>query len=347
MTSGLPWGLAVSSGVNTYLPLFIMALFARSTHVIRLSPRFQFLTSDQALIILGLLAACEVLAQKFPVLDNVWDLLHTLLRPLAGAIAAGATLDASSAFETVLAMLVGGSLAAAAHSTKSSLRLASTSKTFGAANLAISLGEDAAVVTGTLLSVYAPWVMLVVVALFVLFFILIGPRVLRTLRFDLGVVGAWLVWLGRRILGRSAPRSLEESLLDLEPRGFEALKTQLAPGERLLGGLAGWRRAPGGPRSCLLGFTSDRVLMAERRFLRKPRLSEMLNSELSMARCRSLGLFSRLDLVSRASQAFNLIVPKTQAEVGVLAVERIRSLAGHNAGHPEDARAGAYASAAE
>lgn len=347
MTSGLPWGLAVSSGVNTYLPLFIMALFARSTHVIRLSPRFQFLTSDQALIILGLLAACEVLAQKFPVLDNVWDLLHTLLRPLAGAIAAGATLDASSAFETVLAMLVGGSLAAAAHSTKSSLRLASTSKTFGAANLAISLGEDAAVVTGTLLSVYAPWVMLVVVVLFVLFFILIGPRVLRTLRFDLGVVGAWLVWLGRRILGPSTPRSLEESLLDLEPRGFEALKTQLAPGERLLGGLAGWRRAPGGPRSCLLGFTSDRVLMAERRFLRKPRLSEMPNSELSVARCRSLGLFSRLDLVSRASQAFNLIVPKTQAEVGVLAVERIRNLAGHNAGHPEAARAGAYADAAE
>jgi len=327
MTSGLPWGLALSSGVNTYLPLFIMALFARTTHAVHLSPRFQFLTSNQALIILGLLAACEVLAQKFPVLDNVWDFLHTLVRPLAGAIAAGATLDANSAFETVLAMLVGGSLAAAAHSTKSSLRLASTSKTFGAGNLAISLGEDAAVIMGSLLSVYAPWVMLVVVVAFVLSFILIGPRVLRTLRFDLGVVWAWIVWLWRRIFAPGVPQKLEESLLDLGPHAFEALKTNLVPDERLLGALVGWKRARGGPRSCLLGLTPERVLLVERRLFRMPKVSEMPNPDLSVARCRNLGLFLRLELLTRRNEAFNLIVPKTHAASAALVVAKIRELA--------------------
>src|SRR5512142_2445482 len=101
MLSGLPWGLAMASGVNTYLPLFLLAAFARYSHAVHLSPRFQFLTSDQALIVLGAMAACEILAQKFPGLDNVWDFLHTLLRPLAGAIAAGATLTTNNSFEMI------------------------------------------------------------------------------------------------------------------------------------------------------------------------------------------------------------------------------------------------------
>ena len=143
MVSGLPWGLALSSGVNTYLPLFLLALFARFGHVIHVSSRFTWLVSDQAILILGLLALCEILAQKFPVLDNLWDFLHTLLRPMAGAVAAGATLSTNNAFEIAVAMLMGGTLAAAAHSTKSSLRLMSTSKSFGAANFALSLVEDA------------------------------------------------------------------------------------------------------------------------------------------------------------------------------------------------------------
>jgi branched-subunit amino acid ABC-type transport system permease component len=56
--------------------------------------------------VLGILAACEILAQKFPVLDNVWDFVHTLLRPIAGALAAGATLTTDNAFQIVLAMLM-------------------------------------------------------------------------------------------------------------------------------------------------------------------------------------------------------------------------------------------------
>ena len=128
MISGLPWGLALSSGVNTYLPLFLLALFARFGHVVHLSPRFAWLDSDQAIFILGALALGEILAQKFPVLDNIWDFLHTLLRPIAGALATGATVNTNNALEITLAMVMGGTLAAAAHSTKSGLRLMSTSK---------------------------------------------------------------------------------------------------------------------------------------------------------------------------------------------------------------------------
>ena len=327
MVSGLPWGLALSSGVNTYLPLFLMALFARFSHLVQLSPRFQFLVSDQALIVLGMLAACELLAQKFPVLDNLWDFLHTLLRPLAGAVAAGATLNTSSAFETVVAMLLGGTLAAAAHSAKSSVRLASTSKTFGATNLFISLGEDAGVVMATLLSVYAPWVMLGVVILFVLLFALIAPRALRTLRFELGVVRAWFAWLWNRALSRPAPEGLEESLVELETREFDRLNDSKDSDEKLLGALSGWKRARGGPRACCLGITSRRLLLVDPRLFRRPRVTEIGYADLMVARYKGLGLFSRVDLLTHGDEAITLNLRKTHGVFAALAVRKIRELA--------------------
>ena len=327
MTSGLPWGLALTSGVNTYIPLFLLALFARYSHLVHLSPRFQFLVLTQALVILGLLAACEVLAEKFPVLDNVWDFLHTLLRPLAGAVAAGATLDVNNTFETVAAMLVGGALAASAHSAKSSLRLASTSKTFGAANLALSVGEDAAVVGGTLLSVYAPWVMLVVVILFVLAFVLLGPRILRTLRFELDVAGAWLAWLARRVLGGGSRPSLAHSVLDLSPRRFEIMKSQLGPGEQILGALEAWRRRRG-PRACVLGLTSERLLVIEPRLLGRPRVSAIAYRDLSLVRSEDKLLFSRFDLLTRQNESIALTARKTHAPLAGLAAAKIQELAG-------------------
>lgn len=309
MISGLPWGLAVSSGVNTYLPLFLLALFARYSHLVHLSPRFEFLVSDQAVLVLGLLAACEILAQKFPVLDNLWDFAHTLLRPIAGALAAGATLNTDRAFEIVVAMLTGGTLAAAAHSAKSSIRLMSTSKSFGTANFILSLGEDAAVVTGTLLSVYAPWVMLGVVLLFVLIFALIGPRLARTLLFNLHMVAGSFAWLWGRFFPAPVPARLQESLLELAPDLLQTLSAQLESGEQVLGVLTGWKRSPRGPWRSWLLVTSRRLLLVERRLFRIPKVQPIAYSDLLVARYRSVGLFSKIDLLTRHNETFTSAKP--------------------------------------
>ncbi len=328
MSSGLPWGLALSSGVNTYLPLFLLALFARFGHVVHVSPRFAWLVSDQAIVILGLLAACEILAQKFPVLDNLWDFVHTLLRPLAGAVAAGATLTTNNVFEVVLAMVMGGSLAAAAHSTKSGLRLVSTSKSLGAANILLSVGEDAAVVTATLLSVYAPWVMLGIVILFVVVFALLGPRLLRTLSFDLEILGSWLKWLMRWALRLTPPRTLKESLLEHPPEELRALGTHLDPGEELLGALAGWKRARGGPRRALLLVTSRRLVWFERRWFRRPKVEAAEYRDVTVARYRNLILYSKLEILTRQNEHLTLSLSKTQSRFGQWGAQTVCGLAG-------------------
>jgi hypothetical protein len=328
MISGLPWGLALSSGVNTYLPLFLLALFARFGHVVHLSPRFSWLVSDQAIFVLGALAVCEILAQKFPVVDNLWDFLHTLLRPIAGAVASGATLNTSNTFEIVLAMVMGGTLAAAAHSTKSGLRLMSTSKSFGTANFALSLGEDAGVVTTTLLSVYAPWLMLAIVIIFVAVFAFFGPRILRMLAFDFSIAGSALRGVIRWVFRRGHPTDLRESLLVIAPERLETFTTVLEPNEKLLGALPGWKRAQGGPRRIWVLLTSERLCWIESRLLRKSQAHSLGYNEITVARHRNMVLFSRAEFLTQRHENLTLTVANSHVQFAVMAVQLISRLAG-------------------
>lgn len=324
MINGLPLGLALATGVNTYLPLFILALFARlnSAHV-HLSPPFRFLTSDAALIVLGSLAASEILAQKFPGLDNVWDFIHTLLRPVAGAVVAGAAVDTDRILEMAIVMLMGGALAAGAHSTKTGLRLASTSKSFGFANPVIALVEDLGVVAASLLAIYLPWIMLGVVLLFTILFALVGPRVVRTISFDFRIAWSWLKWLGRRIRGKPGPAGLQESLLEVPPEKLEALKQRLAADEGLLGVLAGWRRAGGGPRSGFLLVTSNRIIQVEPRIWRSPKVEAFDYADVSLARSSRPGIMARVDLLTRKGERMTFHLRRTHAPFSELAVKEI------------------------
>jgi hypothetical protein len=328
MISGLPWGLALSSGVNTYLPLFLLALLARYGHVVHLSPRFEWLVSDQAIVILGFMAVCEILAQKLPVLDNVWDFLHTLLRPIAGAVASGATLNTTNPSETLVAMLVGGTLAAAAHSTKSGLRLVSTSKSFGAANFAISLGEDAGVLTATLLSVYAPWVMLAIVIIFVAVFAWIGPRILRTLAFDLEIAGSAVAGIFRWVFRRKGPENLKESLLEITPERLAEFNTLRERDEELLGALPGWKRSSGGPRRAWLLLTTRRVYWIESRLLGNAKAQPLDYGEITLVRHRNLYLCSRAEFMTQGHESFALTIPNRHANFARLAASTIAHFAG-------------------
>ena len=328
MISGLPWGLALSSGVNTYLPLFLLALFARFGHVIHLSPRFGWLDSDQAIFILGALAICEILAQKFPVVDNVWDFLHTLLRPIAGAVATGATINTNNPVEIAVAMLMGGSLAAAAHSTKSGLRLMSTSKSLGATNFPISVGEDAGVLITTLLSVYAPWVMLAVVIVFVVFFAFFGPRIMRTLAFDLAIAGSALGGVFRWVFHRKHQTNLKESLLEIAPEHLEKFTALLERNEELLGGLTGWKRSDGGPRRTWVLLTSRRMLWIESRLFGNSRAQSLDYGEITMARHRNMFLLSRAEILTQRHENFTLTVANSHIRFADLAVQTISQLAG-------------------
>jgi hypothetical protein len=339
MTIGLPMGLAMASGLNTYLPLLLLSVFARYASVVHVGPKFQWLVADETILVLSILVLTEILADKFPGLDHVWDFVHTLLRPVAGALAAGATISTDNMLETALAMLMGGSLASAAHAAKATVRLVSTTKSFGAANPVLSVVEDVTSLVASLLAVFAPWLMAVIGVLFLLIVALLGPPLWRTMRFKLGAVLGGLKWCGRKLVGAPPPADLQASLPEIPPAELRSLRALLEPGEELLGALKGWRRRGWGPRRNVLLLTTRRLLLVERRFPGRLKTQPLSYERLQLVRSHGALLIPRLEIMNRGADDVLMLLPKTQEPFARMAALVISDIAGLDQEPPSKPRA--------
>jgi hypothetical protein len=88
----------------------------------------------------------EFFADKIPLLDSVWDAVHTFIRIPAGAALAFGALGADSAAMGWIAALLGGGLAATSHAAKMTTRAAVNTSPEPFSNIAVSLAEDGLVV---------------------------------------------------------------------------------------------------------------------------------------------------------------------------------------------------------
>ena len=87
---GVALGLACLAGVNLYLTVFVTGL-AIHQHWIVLAPAYQSLAilGDPLILwISGTLYVLEFFADKVPWVDSAWDTVHTIIRPIGGALLA-------------------------------------------------------------------------------------------------------------------------------------------------------------------------------------------------------------------------------------------------------------------
>jgi hypothetical protein len=85
----------------------------------------------------------EFFADKVPAFDLIWNALHTFIRvPIAAVLAYAATSQLSPE-KQLLATLVGGLIALAAHGGKIAVRAAVTPSPEPFSNISLSFGEDA------------------------------------------------------------------------------------------------------------------------------------------------------------------------------------------------------------
>jgi hypothetical protein len=199
MNIGTPFGLALASGINAYLPLLSFAIAARWLHLYKVNPNFAFITSDWFLVVLVILTIMDFVADKIPLIDHTWDVTQTVIRPIMGAIVAAAGIPSlpgsihltessyhlpgtvlaalsvtpTQGVELLAVLVVGGLLAVMSHTAKATTRLVSTLTTAGLFNPVLSFLEDGLVLVVILLSLFVPVVMFILLVLFVVFF---GPR---------------------------------------------------------------------------------------------------------------------------------------------------------------------------
>jgi hypothetical protein len=99
-------------------------------------------------------AFLEFFADKVIWLDTVWDTIHTLIRPLGGALLALAVVDPSDPATQAIAFILGGGASLLAHGGKASARAVVNTSPEPFSNVAVSTFEDLAT-TGLLYLAYS------------------------------------------------------------------------------------------------------------------------------------------------------------------------------------------------
>ena len=179
---GTGLGLSAAAGLNSYAVLLVYGGMARFFPEDYPGAIARLLASTPALGCAAVLFLLEFVADKIPGLDHFWHLLHSIVRPLVGALVAVAAVqpEGSSTLD-VVAGGAGGGVALVSHLVKSATRLTSTAVTFGAANAGLSLAEDIVAFLQSIVSIFLPLVALVVVIAIGLLFVLTIPRMARFL----------------------------------------------------------------------------------------------------------------------------------------------------------------------
>jgi hypothetical protein len=119
----LAGALGWASGVRLYLVVLLTGL-AGYLGWVNLPQGLQLLSNPVVLGASGFMVFIEFFADKIPGLDSLWDVVHSVIRIPAGAALAAATLGADSGVMSLVAALVGGTLAATSFSAKATTRAA-------------------------------------------------------------------------------------------------------------------------------------------------------------------------------------------------------------------------------
>jgi hypothetical protein len=138
---GLAAGGAVASGLRLYGTVAALGLLHR-LGALRLPPHLEVLATTPILVIAGALFVVEFLADKIPVVDTVWDAIHTFIRiPAAAVLGFAALSDVAEPWRTGAALLC-GTIALSAHGVKAGARLAANASPEPFTNWAASFLED-------------------------------------------------------------------------------------------------------------------------------------------------------------------------------------------------------------
>jgi hypothetical protein len=152
------FGLSSSAGLNAYIPLLVAGLVARYTDLLTLQGPFAALENPWVLLTLGGLLLIEMLVDKIPAVDSVNDVIHTVIRPAAGAILFAANAGAIGV-DPALAIVLGLLTAGTVHATKTAARPVVTATTGGMGNMVVSAAEDTVALGASLLAIFVPFVM--------------------------------------------------------------------------------------------------------------------------------------------------------------------------------------------
>lgn len=180
-TLGRTLGFSFAAGINLYATVAILGLASRYGWV-ALPEQFRVFDNDLIIGAALVLYVVEFIADKIPWVDSLWDAVHTVIRPVGGALIAVGTLGEASPEVEGLVALLGGALAAGTHLTKAGTRAAANTSPEPVSNWLLSISEDIFVVGLGFVALQYPIVAALVVLVGVVLMIVFAAWIVRSVR---------------------------------------------------------------------------------------------------------------------------------------------------------------------
>jgi len=180
-TIAVAMGASWVSGINLYATVATLGLLSRFAHL-RLPGELEVLTSWWIIGIAAVLYLIEFFADKIPIVDSTWDVIHTFIRVPAGAVLAATAFGDFDRSIQVIALLLGGGLALSSHGTKAATRAVLNASPEPVSNIVASVVEDILAVVSVICSVFFPVLLFVIVGVGLVISFLVFKRVIKFFR---------------------------------------------------------------------------------------------------------------------------------------------------------------------
>ena len=151
----LAWSFSTgwASGISGYSVVLILGIAGRVFGVEGVPPGLE---RTDVLVAAAVLFVVDLVADKIPYVDSIWDAVHTVIRPAIGATLAALIAGQSGSLGQIAAATTGGLTALASHAVKAGIRAAVNTSPEPASNIAVSAAEDVTVAGVVSLSLLHP-----------------------------------------------------------------------------------------------------------------------------------------------------------------------------------------------
>ncbi|MER7826122.1 DUF4126 domain-containing protein [Streptomyces sp. NPDC096097] len=172
-----------ASGINAYAVVLLLGIFGRTGLTDDVPASLQ---RTDVLLVAAVLFLCEAIADKVPYMDSIWDTVHTVIRPVSGAVIGALLAGQTGSLPEITAAAVGGSTALASHFVKAGTRMAINTSPEPFTNVGMSIAEDLGVAGLVTFAMFNPEAaaiiaaVLLAIGLAILFFL--WSRIRRFLR---------------------------------------------------------------------------------------------------------------------------------------------------------------------
>ncbi len=181
---GIASGLSLLAGWRLYATVFLTGL-VQAFGWWDLPPQLaslHILTNPWIMVAAGTGMLAEFFADKIAWLDSLWDSVHTLIRPVGGALIALAVVQEQAPEWQVLAFLLGGGAALLGHGAKAGTRAVVNTSPEPFSNIGVSVLEDGLAAGGLWLTLAHPAIALAVACGLLLLFAVIIWKLFRFVR---------------------------------------------------------------------------------------------------------------------------------------------------------------------